>query len=238
MPANFRPSAASIALAISTTFGVVVTPQRPAPQSISTKHSICVPASTAPFERLAVRSYVAKFDEITIKEAIKSKETISRKISVGLNPDTGQPKYEDINIELKDYVNITRNNNPVQPLNKNISDNLSSIYSRNKNILSSNVSLVLDTANYNFDAQLKAQENLRSEKNSDRYSYQLPHYNFSKNFYLDSLPGVFNFDSIASQALASAGASKPSTLSLISLSKSVNLFSDILVIQMFFQFMF
>jgi S-DNA-T family DNA segregation ATPase FtsK/SpoIIIE len=29
-----------------------------------------------------------------IKEAIKSKETISRKISVGLNPDTGQPKYE------------------------------------------------------------------------------------------------------------------------------------------------
>ena len=35
-----------------------------------------------------------------IKEAIKSKETISRKISVGLNPDTGQPKYEDINIEL------------------------------------------------------------------------------------------------------------------------------------------
>jgi S-DNA-T family DNA segregation ATPase FtsK/SpoIIIE len=35
-----------------------------------------------------------------IKEAIKNKETISRKISVGLNPDTGQPKYEDINIEL------------------------------------------------------------------------------------------------------------------------------------------
>ena len=35
-----------------------------------------------------------------IKEAIKSKETISRKISTGLNPDTGQPKYEDINIEL------------------------------------------------------------------------------------------------------------------------------------------
>ena len=35
-----------------------------------------------------------------IKEAIKNKETISRKIPAGLNPDTGQPKYENIEIEL------------------------------------------------------------------------------------------------------------------------------------------
>ena len=40
---NFRPGAAAIALAISTTAAVVVTPQRPAPQSISTKHSSVVP---------------------------------------------------------------------------------------------------------------------------------------------------------------------------------------------------
>ena len=40
-------SAASIATAISTTACAVVTPQRPAPQSISTKHSILVPASVA-----------------------------------------------------------------------------------------------------------------------------------------------------------------------------------------------
>ena len=36
---------------------------------------------TAPFERLAVRSYVAKFDEITIKEAIK-REIYGRKNGV------------------------------------------------------------------------------------------------------------------------------------------------------------
>ena len=36
---------------------------------------------TAPFERLAVRSYVAKFDEITIKEAIK-REVYGRKNGV------------------------------------------------------------------------------------------------------------------------------------------------------------
>jgi len=65
----------------------------------------------------------------------------------------------------------------------------------NKNILSSHVSLVLDTNNYNFDMGVKAQENLKDKRNSDRYSYQLPHYNFSKNFYLESLPGLFNFDS-------------------------------------------
>ena len=35
-----------------------------------------------------------------IKEAIKNKETISRKVPAGLNPDTGQAKFEDINIEL------------------------------------------------------------------------------------------------------------------------------------------
>ena len=35
-----------------------------------------------------------------IKEAIKNKENITRKIPAGLNPDTGQPKYETIKIEL------------------------------------------------------------------------------------------------------------------------------------------
>ena len=35
-----------------------------------------------------------------IKDAIKNKETINRKIPAGLNPDTGQPKFESINIEL------------------------------------------------------------------------------------------------------------------------------------------
>ena len=53
MPANFRPGAASIALAISTTAGVVVTPQRPAPQSISTRHSIVVPCLVAAADRSA-----------------------------------------------------------------------------------------------------------------------------------------------------------------------------------------
>ena len=35
-----------------------------------------------------------------IKEAVKNKENIVRKIPAGLNPDTGQPKYENIEIEL------------------------------------------------------------------------------------------------------------------------------------------
>ena len=35
-----------------------------------------------------------------IKEAIKNKENITRKIPAGLNPDTGQPKYETIELEL------------------------------------------------------------------------------------------------------------------------------------------
>ena len=35
-----------------------------------------------------------------IKEAIKNKETINRKIPAGLNPDTGQSKFESISIDL------------------------------------------------------------------------------------------------------------------------------------------
>ena len=65
----------------------------------------------------------------------------------------------------------------------------------NKNILSSQVSLVLDTDNYNFDMGVKAQENLKDKQNSDRYSYQFPYYNFSKTIHIDFLPGIFNFDS-------------------------------------------
>jgi len=35
-----------------------------------------------------------------INEAVKNNETITRKIPAGLNPDTGQPKFENINIDL------------------------------------------------------------------------------------------------------------------------------------------
>ncbi len=35
-----------------------------------------------------------------IRDAIKNKESITRRIPSGLNPDTGQPKYENIQIEL------------------------------------------------------------------------------------------------------------------------------------------
>ena len=35
-----------------------------------------------------------------IKDAIKNNESINRKIPSGLNPDTGQPKYENVEIEL------------------------------------------------------------------------------------------------------------------------------------------
>ena len=65
----------------------------------------------------------------------------------------------------------------------------------NKNIMSSQVSLILDSSAYNFDMGINAQENLKKRENSDRYSYQFPYYNFSKNIFIESIPGVFNFDS-------------------------------------------
>ncbi len=53
MPRKRRLGAAATAFAISTTASVVVTPQRPAPQSISTKTLSSVPCFCAAFERSA-----------------------------------------------------------------------------------------------------------------------------------------------------------------------------------------
>ena len=67
------------------------------------------------------------------------------------------------------------------------------------NKLSSEINLRLEHENYNFSTGIMAYENL-SGLNSDRYQYILPYYNFSKNFYKNSLLN-FNFSSSGSNNL-------------------------------------
>jgi LPS-assembly protein len=71
----------------------------------------------------------------------------------------------------------------------------------NKNIMYSTAKLILDHKNYNFDTGIDMYEDLTEKKNSDRYSFVLPYYNFSKTFMVDDISGVFNFDSSGSNDL-------------------------------------
>ena len=76
----------------------------------------------------------------------------------------------------------------------------SPIWIKNKSSIVSNIDLVLDTDDYNFGTSIRRDESLRG-LNSDRYSYTLPAYNFSKDFLLDNLTGSFNFSTSGSHSL-------------------------------------
>jgi len=68
----------------------------------------------------------------------------------------------------------------------NLLDLNENIKPSNKNQLSSDMNLILEHKDYNFNAGFTAYENL-SGLNSDRYQYVLPYFNFSKNIYQNDL---------------------------------------------------
>jgi len=63
----------------------------------------------------------------------------------------------------------------------------------NQNKLSSDINIRLNNKKFNFNAGMSAYEQL-SGKNSDRYQYILPYYNYSQKLYTNTL-GSFNFRS-------------------------------------------
>ena len=70
----------------------------------------------------------------------------------------------------------------------------SPLWLNNKDTLETKIELDLEHENYDFIARVRMQEAL-SGYNSDRYTYDLPNYNFSKNFSLNNFDGSFNFSS-------------------------------------------
>jgi len=70
----------------------------------------------------------------------------------------------------------------------------------NKDTLESKIELDLEHENYDFTAQVAMQEAL-SGYNSDRYTYDLPNYDFSKNFSLNNFDGSFNFSSAGNNTI-------------------------------------
>ncbi|MDB9718232.1 organic solvent tolerance protein [Candidatus Pelagibacter sp.] len=65
----------------------------------------------------------------------------------------------------------------------------------NFNKLTNNINLSLDHENYNFQSGVQSFEDLRTKKQSDRYQYVLPYYNFDKNISQNYFNGNFSFNS-------------------------------------------
>ena len=76
----------------------------------------------------------------------------------------------------------------------------SDVKPKDLNKLNSNVKIYLDNQDYNFESGVEVYETL-NKKNSDRYQYVLPYYNFDKLFSENYYNGYINFSSSGSNDL-------------------------------------
>ena len=76
----------------------------------------------------------------------------------------------------------------------------SPLWLNNKDTLDTKIKLDLEHENYDFIAQVAMQEALTGY-NSDRYTYDLPSYDFSKSFSLNNFDGSFNFSSAGNNTI-------------------------------------
>jgi len=76
----------------------------------------------------------------------------------------------------------------------------SPLWINNKDTLETKIELDLQHENYDFTARVAMHEAL-SGYNSDRYTYDLPNYDFSKNFSLNNFDGSFNFSSAGNNTI-------------------------------------
>ena len=108
-----------------------------------------------------------------------------------------------MDLTLNDYKNSTLKINYQKTSNDNylkLFDLQSSLLLDDNSVLESKIELDLEHESYDFTTSLEMYETLNG-KNSDRYQYVLPTYNFSKNFDLEKINGSFNFNSYGNNTL-------------------------------------
>ncbi|WP_440656383.1 LPS-assembly protein LptD [Candidatus Pelagibacter sp. HIMB1509] len=124
------------------------------------------------------------------KSSITKKKTSISHLFTKLKLDLNLDEYliSDINVNIEKvnndtYLKIFDNNLTGTNLKPKDSDNLTS-----------EIKLNLKNKGFNFNAGFKSYENLQL-KNSDRYQYILPYYNFSKNLSSNFANGSINLNS-------------------------------------------
>ena len=107
----------------------------------------------------------------------------------------------DLDLDLKSFINSdlklsleqVTNDTYLKVFESNLINTSPKIMPKNKSQLTSNLDINLDHNEYSFDTGITAYETL-SGKDSDRYEYVLPYYNFSKNLISNKLLSL-NFNS-------------------------------------------
>jgi LPS-assembly protein len=112
------------------------------------------------------------------------------------NKDLKLPNFLDSNIELKiekvtndTYLKVFQNNLFVTP-----------VMPDDRDLMESKLHLELDSENYIFSSGMQVYENLTG-KNSDRFQYIFPYYNFTKSLADENFIGSVNFSSSGSNKL-------------------------------------
>jgi len=101
----------------------------------------------------------------------------------------------------------------------------SPLWIKNKDTLESKIELDLEHENYDFTARVAMQEAL-SGYNSDRYTYDLPNYDFSKNFSLNNFDGSFNFSSDGNNTINNTNVTTSTILNNLQYSSSEFYFNN------------
>ena len=99
-------------------------------------------------------------------------------------------------------VNLQRVNNDtyLKVFQNNLYNFESEVLPSNKDTMISNVKLIFDHEEYDFSSNFQIFEEF-GKKNSDRYQYILPSYEFSKILDIDNIDGTINFSSTGSNNL-------------------------------------
>ena len=108
-----------------------------------------------------------------------------------------------MDLSLDNYINSTLKIDYQKTTNDNYLKlfNLKSPLPLQDDVLESFVELSLSHERYDLTTSIQMYETLKGS-NSDRYSYSLPNYDFSKNFNLEGIDGSFNFNSTGSNTLS------------------------------------
>ena len=132
-----------------------------------------------------------------------------------------------IDLSLDDYLNSMLKINYQKTTNDNylkIFNLESPILPVSNDVLESIIELDLEHENYDLTTSFEMYETLKGS-NSDRYQYVLPSYNFSKNFFLESITGGFNFNSYGNNTLRDTNINSSAIFNDLNYS-TLNSFSD------------
>ena len=108
-----------------------------------------------------------------------------------------------VDLSLDNYLNSVLKVNYQKTTNDNylkIFNLKSPILPVNNTVLESIIELDLEHKDYDLTTSFEMYETLEGS-NNDRYQYVLPSYNFSKNFFLESIRGSFNLNSQGNNTL-------------------------------------